>query len=224
MRKLTLAEADTIIDAALAKGRELDLGRLAVVVLDDGGHPIAMKREDGSEFLRPQIASAKAWGALGMGLPSRLLHERAKKLPDFIGALSDISGGRVVALPGGVIIRDTEGVVLGAVGVSGDVSEPDEVCAVAGVEAAGLQADIGQNSDWRRPTLGVEVTRSSLLGNSSVSRSCRVAEDSSSSGWGPGIARPQNLEGRPPRSTPLDQSYMMHDPSSRLWEPSALDR
>ncbi len=86
MRKLTLAEADTIIDAALAKGRELDLGRLAVVVLDDGGHPIAMKREDGSEFLRPQIASAKAWGALGMGLPSRLLHERAKKLPDFIGA------------------------------------------------------------------------------------------------------------------------------------------
>lgn len=151
MRKLTLAEAETIIDAALAKGRDLDLGRLSVLVLDDGGHPIAMKREDGSEFLRPLIANAKAWGALGMGLPSRLLHERAKKLPVFIGALSEISDGRLVALPGGVIIRDADGGILGAVGVSGDVSEPDEVCAVVGVEAAGLEADVGQNPDWRRP-------------------------------------------------------------------------
>lgn len=151
MRKLTLAEADTIIDAAIAKGRELSLGRLAVVVLDDGGHPIAMKREDGSEFLRPGIATAKAWGSLGMGLPSRLLHERAQKLPVFISALSDISAGRVVALPGGVIIRDGEGVIIGAVGVSGDVSEPDEICAIAGIEAADLQPDYGQNPDWRRP-------------------------------------------------------------------------
>jgi uncharacterized protein GlcG (DUF336 family) len=151
MRKLTLVEADAIIDAAIAKGREMELGRLSVVVLDDGGHPIAMKREDGSEFLRPLIANAKAWGALGMGLPSRLLQERAQKLPVFIGALSDISDGRLVALPGGVIIRGGDGSILGAVGVSGDVSEPDELCAVAGVEAAGLLADIGQNPDWRRP-------------------------------------------------------------------------
>jgi uncharacterized protein GlcG (DUF336 family) len=151
MRKLTLAEADMIIDAALAKGRDLQLGRLSVVVLDDGGHPIAMKREDGSEFMRPQIANAKAWGALGMGLPSRLLHERAKKLPVFIGALAEISDGRLVALPGGVIIRDADGAILGAVGVSGDVSEPDEVCALAGVMAAGLEADFGQNPEWRRP-------------------------------------------------------------------------
>ena len=151
MRKLTLAEADTIIDAALAKGRELELGKLSVVVLDDGGHQIAMKRDDGSEFMRPMIANAKAWGALGMGLPSRLLYERAKKLPVFVGALSVVSDGRLVALPGGVIIRDEDGDILGAVGVSGDVSEPDEVCAVAGVEAAGLQADVGQNPDWNRP-------------------------------------------------------------------------
>ncbi len=151
MRKLTLAEAETIIDAALARGRELELGKLSVVVLDDGGHQIAMKREDGSEFMRPLIANAKAWGALGMGLPSRLLHERAKTLPVFMGALSELSGGRLVALPGGVIVRDADGQVLGAVGVSGDVSEPDEVCAVAGVEAAGLEADIGQNPQWRRP-------------------------------------------------------------------------
>lgn len=151
MRKLTLDEANTIIDAALAKGRELDLGKLSVVVLDDGGHPIAMKRDDGSEFLRPQIANAKAWGALGMGLPSRLLRDRADKLPVFMTALTTISEGRLVALPGGVIIRDEAGSILGAVGVSGDVSEPDEICAVAGVEAAGLQADIGDRPEWRRP-------------------------------------------------------------------------
>jgi len=151
MTRLTLKKADTIIDEAIATGRRLDLGRLSVVVLDDGGHPIAMKREDGSEFLRPRIAMAKAWGALGMGLPSRLLHERAMKLPVFMTALTDISGGRLVALPGGVIIRNADGEILGAVGVSGDVSEPDEICAVAGVVAAGLEADIGDNPDWKRP-------------------------------------------------------------------------
>ena len=151
MRKLTLNEADQIIDSAIAKGRELDLGKLAVVVLDDGGHPIAMKREDGSEFLRPPIATAKAWGALGMGLPSRRLFERSQKMPVFLGALSNLADGGLVALPGGVIIRDEDGSILGAVGVSGDVSEPDEVCAVAGVEAAGLQPDIGNNPDWNRP-------------------------------------------------------------------------
>lgn len=148
MRKLTLAEADTIIDAALAKGRAMDLGRLTVVVLDDGGHVIALKREDGSEFLRPSVATAKAWGALGMGVPSRLLGE---KPPMFLTALSAISGGRMASVPGGVIIRDADGSILGAVGVSGDASEPDEVCAVSGVEAAGLLADVGDVEAWRRP-------------------------------------------------------------------------
>ena len=151
MRKLTLAEADLIIDTALANGRDLSLGKLSVVVLDDGGHPIAMKRDDGSEYLRPEIAKAKAWGALGMGLPSRLLHERAKKLPVFIGALAALADGGLVALPGGVIVRDSDGSIMGAVGVSGDVSEPDEVCAVAGVEAAGLDADFGQDPERNRP-------------------------------------------------------------------------
>lgn len=151
MRKLTLVEADTIVDAALAKGREMGLGKLTVVVLDDGGHPIAMKREDGSEFLRPPIAHAKAWGALGMGLPSRLLRDRAERLPVFMTALASIADGGLIALPGGVIIRDTDGSILGAVGVSGDTAEPDEECAVAGVVAAGLLPDVGDNPDWRRP-------------------------------------------------------------------------
>lgn len=150
-RKLTLTEADTIIDAALAKGRELDLGKLAVAVLDDGGHPIAMKREDGSEFLRPPIATAKAWGALGMGLASRVLAERANMMPVFFTALTEVADGKLIAVPGGVIIRESDGSILGAVGVSGDMSDPDEVCAVAGVEAAGLSPDIGENPAWRRP-------------------------------------------------------------------------
>jgi len=151
IRKITLAEADTMIDTAIAKGHELELGKLSVVVLDDGGHPIAMKRDDGSEFLRPKIATAKAWGALGMGLASRALFARAQKLPVFMGALSQMSDGGLVALPGGVLIRNDDGSVMGAIGVSGDISDTDEVCAVAGVQAAGLQADIGDNPDWLRP-------------------------------------------------------------------------
>ncbi len=150
-RKITLAEADTMIDVAIAKGHELELGKLSVVVLDDGGHPIAMKRDDGSEFLRPKIAQAKAWGALGMGLASRVLFARAQKLPVFMGVLSQLSDGGLVALPGGVLIRDSDGSVMGAIGVSGDLSDTDEVCAVAGVKQAGLQADIGDNPDWLRP-------------------------------------------------------------------------
>ena len=151
MRKLTLGEADQIIDTALAKGRELNLGKLTVVVLDDGGHPVAMKREDGSEFLRPRIATAKAWGALGMGLASRVLHQRSQELPVFFGVLNELADGGMVALPGGVIIRDEDGSILGAVGVSGDQSEPDEAAAVAGVEAVGLHPDIGANPEWLRP-------------------------------------------------------------------------
>lgn len=148
MRKLTLEEATTIIDAALAEGRAMELGQLTAVVLDDGGHVIALKREDGSEFLRPALANAKAWGALGMGVPSRLLGEKA---PTFLTGLAAISQGRMVAVPGGVIIRDEDGSILGAVGVSGDASEPDEVCAIAGVQAAGLLADNGSVAEWRRP-------------------------------------------------------------------------
>ena len=148
---LTLAQASRIIDAALAEGRRLDLGRLTVAVLDTGGHLIALQREDGSEFLRPPIAIGKAWGSLGMGHPGRVLAERSEKMPAFFGALSDMSGGKVVPLAGGVLIRDGNGQIIGAVGVSGDASEQDELAAVAGINAAGLQADTGQRPEWRRP-------------------------------------------------------------------------
>ena len=148
---LNLEQANGIIDAALAEGRRLELGRLTVAVLDTGGHLIALQREDGCEFLRPPIAIGKAWGSLGMGHAGRVLAERSQKMPVFFGALSDMSGGRVVPLAGGVLIRNPDGQLIGAVGVSGDTSEQDELAAIAGIKAAGLEPDIGQNPDWRRP-------------------------------------------------------------------------
>ena len=140
---LTLAQANAIVQAALAKGRELDLLPLTVAVLDAGGQVKAMQREDGSSLLRPEIATGKAFGALSLGLGGRELARRAQSMQGFMNALSDIAGGRAVPVPGGVLACDAEGVVLGAVGISGDVSAQDEVCAVAGIQAAGLRPDTG---------------------------------------------------------------------------------
>jgi uncharacterized protein GlcG (DUF336 family) len=140
---LTLAQASTIIDAALRKARETNLMPLAVAVLDLGGHLVAFKREDNSGILRYDIAYGKAWGALGMGFGSRTLYERAANTPQFFNALYAASGGRVVTNPGGVLIRNSAGEVIGAVGISGDTSDRDEACAIAGIEAADLHADPG---------------------------------------------------------------------------------
>jgi uncharacterized protein GlcG (DUF336 family) len=140
---LTLEAAATILDKALEKGRELGLKPLTVAVLDAGGQLKALKREDGSSLLRPEIASGKAWGALGMGFGGREFARRAAQNPAFVQALSVASGSRIVPVPGGVLIRDTSGSVIGAVGVSGDTSENDEACAVYGIEYAGLVADTG---------------------------------------------------------------------------------
>ena len=143
MTVLTLAQASIIVDQALARGRELKLHPLTVIVLDAGGHLKAAKREDNSSLLRQEIATGKAWGVLGMGFGGRELQRRATKAPAFFGALSDMSGGRMVPVPGGVLIRDAGGALLGSVGISGDVSEKDEDCAVHGIKAAGLVADTG---------------------------------------------------------------------------------
>jgi uncharacterized protein GlcG (DUF336 family) len=102
---ITLAQATTIVEATLTKGRELGLDPLTVVVLDSGGHAVALKREDGSGILRPQIAMGKAWGALGMGVASRELARRAEEYPVFVAALPGVSGGRVVPAPGGVLVH-----------------------------------------------------------------------------------------------------------------------
>jgi uncharacterized protein GlcG (DUF336 family) len=140
---VTLAQASTIVDVALKKGRETNCAPLTVAVLDAGGHLVAFKREDRSGILRYDIAYGKAWGALGMGFGSRELSERSAKNPIFIGALTTIAQGRLVPVPGGVLIKGADGAVLGAVGISGDTSDKDEVCAVAGIEAAELRAVVG---------------------------------------------------------------------------------
>ena len=143
MSTLTLDQASAIVDAALAKARELGLRPLAVTVLDPGGNPVVLKREDRAGILRPNIAHAKAWGCVGMGVGGAAGARHATRDPAFFAALAAISEGRIASSRGGVLIRDKEGEVLGSVGVSGDRPEHDEACAVAGVESAGLTADIG---------------------------------------------------------------------------------
>jgi uncharacterized protein GlcG (DUF336 family) len=140
---VTLAQASTIVDVALKTAREMNLVPMTVAVLDAGGHLVAFKREDRSGILRYDIAYGKAWGALGMGFGSRTLFDRTANTPQFFNALYAASGGRMVTNPGGVLIRDVSGDVIGAVGISGDTSDNDEACAIAGITAAGLKADPG---------------------------------------------------------------------------------
>ena len=143
MSRLSLDQASTIVDTGLNKGRATNCAPLTVVVLDAGGHVVACKREDGSGILRFDIAFGKAWGALGMGFGSRTLFDRSGKQPMFFTALAAVSQGRMVPVPGGVLIKDAAGEIIGGVGISGDTSDKDEVCAVAGIEAAGLKPDTG---------------------------------------------------------------------------------
>lgn len=141
---ITLAAARTIADVTLAKGRELGLAPLTVVVLDAAGVMKAVLREDGSSLARVEIAWGKANGCLALGFGGRELARRAQAMQPFMNAFSDLMGGRAVPVPGGVLVKDAEGAVLGAVGVSGDASDKDEVCAVAGIRAAGLVPDTSE--------------------------------------------------------------------------------
>ena len=141
---LTLEEADRIADGTLRAGRERGAQPLTVVVLDAGGHVVVAKRSDGAGILRFEIAFGKAWGALGMGLPSRVLFDRAAQNPNFFTALATASGGRVVPNPGGVLLRDAGGRIVGAVGVSGDTADMDEDCALDGIRGSALAADTGR--------------------------------------------------------------------------------
>ena len=140
---VTLAQASTIVDVTLKKARDTNSAPLTVAVLDAGGHLVAFKREDKSGILRYDIAYGKAWGALGMGFGSRTLAERAAQTPQFFTMLAAASGGRMIANPGGILLRDAAGDVIGAVGISGDTADNDEICGITGIEAAGLKADPG---------------------------------------------------------------------------------
>ncbi|MEQ8321907.1 MAG: heme-binding protein [Rhodospirillales bacterium] len=143
MGQLSLETAREIVAAARAEGRKLDLKPLTVAVLDAAGNLKALEREDGSSNLRPDIAIGKANGALAMGLGSRALFERAKSEPFFIQAMNELAGGSLVPVPGGVLVRNADGAVIGAVGITGDISDNDEKAAKAGIEATGLIADGG---------------------------------------------------------------------------------
>jgi uncharacterized protein GlcG (DUF336 family) len=143
MTAITLDQASTIVDTALEHARELGLRPLAVTVLDAGGNPLVVKREETAGILRPQIAHAKAWGCIGMGQGGAVGARHATRDPAFFAALATISEGRIASSKGGVLIRDAAGAVLGAVGVSGDRPDNDEAVALRGVEKAGLVADPG---------------------------------------------------------------------------------
>jgi len=143
MSNIQLEQARKILDASLLRARSLSLQPMTVAVLDAGGHLVALGREDGSGLLRPQIAIGKAWGALGMGRGSRELSKRAESHPAFFQALTAASDGRIFPVAGGVLIRNEASQLVGAVGVSGDVPDNDEACAIAGIEGASLRADPG---------------------------------------------------------------------------------
>ncbi|NDR59299.1 GlcG/HbpS family heme-binding protein [Aliiruegeria sabulilitoris] len=151
---LPLATASAIVDEALRLGREEALLPLTVVALDAGGKMVAMKCEDGSGIIRFDVAFGKAWGALGMGISSRLIRDRLSNRPTFQSALATASDGRLIPVPGGVLIRDSDGITIGAVGISGDTSDKDEYCAIKAIHAAGLASEPAEpDPGWRNSSL-----------------------------------------------------------------------
>jgi uncharacterized protein GlcG (DUF336 family) len=139
MSALTLEAANTIIAAALALARSKGYRPMAVVVLDESGHVRALQREDGASMFRVDIATGKAWAAVGMGAASRTLGERARDNPNFYGALAATAHGRFLPQTGAVLIKNTLGEIIGAVGASGGTGDEDEAICMAGVDAAGLK-------------------------------------------------------------------------------------
>ena len=142
MTQLTLDVARKIVDAALAKAIEKKLKPLVITILDARGAVKLTAAQDGTSLMRAEIAHGKAYGALALGMGSRALFQRAQEQAYFINAVNALAQGRLVPVPGGVLIQDGT-TLLGAIGVSGDTSDNDEICAVAGIEAAGLKANAG---------------------------------------------------------------------------------
>ncbi|MFC6638549.1 heme-binding protein [Sulfitobacter sp. JBTF-M27] len=135
---ISLRKARTIIRKSLEKGRELELKPLSVVVLDAGGHVQAFEREDGAAPGRFSIAHGKAYGSVMLGMAGTAQMKRAEDQAYFMAAVNGVYGGQTIPVPGGVLLRDKKGAVIGAVGVTGDTSDNDVLAAMAGIEAAGL--------------------------------------------------------------------------------------
>ena len=143
MPDLTLDVAREILDAALAEASAKKIKPLVVTVLDARGCVKAVAAQDGTSLMRGEIAHGKAYGALALGMGSRAIFNRAQEQPYFVDAVNTLAQGRMVPVPGGVLIHDTSGALLGAVGISGDTSDNDEICALAGITAVGLKATTG---------------------------------------------------------------------------------
>lgn len=151
---LPLGKANAIITEALALGRKASLLPLTVVVLDAGGKLVAMQSEDGSGLTRFDIAFGKAYGALGMGISSRLIRDRLSERPAFQNAIAAASEGRFIPVPGGVLIETSKRITLGAVGISGDTSDKDEYCAIEAIKFSGYAPEPAEpNPDWRTSSL-----------------------------------------------------------------------
>ena len=142
MPALTLKQANTIIESALAKAHEMKIKPLAVVVLDASGNIVASQREDGASMFRFDVALGKAWGAVAMGCSSRALAKRAKDNPNFFLTLAATAQGKFLPQTGAAVIKDAEGNILGAAGASGGTGDEDEACCAHGIERAGLKADV----------------------------------------------------------------------------------
>ena len=138
MAEISLRKARTIIRKSLEKGREMELKPLSVVVLDAGGHVLAFEREDGAAPGRFAIAQGKAFGAVMLGMSGSAQMARAEQQAYFMAAVNGVYGGQMVPVPGGILVRDKKGGVIGAVGVTGDTSENDAEAGLAGIAAAGL--------------------------------------------------------------------------------------
>lgn len=151
---LPLKDANTIIDKSIELRNQHNLLPLTVVVLDVGGNLIALKREDGCGIMRADIAIGKAWGALGMGISSRTIRDRLSDRPSFQASLANVSQGRFVPVPGGVLICNADDQVIGAVGISGDASDKDEFCAITAIKEAGFSSHPEQiNENWAQAGL-----------------------------------------------------------------------
>ena len=141
MSKLTLKQANTIVEKAFAKAREMKIKPLGVVVLDESGNIVSAQREDGASMFRLDVAKGKAWAAVAMGASSRALGKRAKDNPNFFVALAATAGGKFLPQTGAALIKDKDGAIIGSAGARGGTGDEDEACCVTGIEAAGLTAD-----------------------------------------------------------------------------------
>ena len=144
MTEITLEQANIIIESAHKESAQRKLAPLTIAILDAGGHLKSLSRADGASLMRPQIAIAKAWGAIGVGVSSRKLGEMGEERPMFMNALTNIADQKLLPVPGGVLVRDSDNNIIGSVGVTGDLSDEDEHCAIVGIQVAGLNADAGK--------------------------------------------------------------------------------